>query len=247
MVTFVIAQNKQDIFESYLMPGLQRWNAQCTLVTDSMKGVVESIFVKYNAGIEKLKEVGLDDDMIVGFIHEDVKILDPAFIDKVELVFKEKGDVGLLGVVGTAELSETGAWWHTKPENMRGHIIQENGDKAGHLVKGSVGYFDDLVAVDGLCFFIRGSLLINGLRFDAKSYNGYDFYDIDTCLTVLEKGFKVACADILIQHRSIGDVTNRKSWHDARDIFLAKWKAKEATFPLTQKFFFKDTVQTVEV
>lgn len=246
MVQFIVAHNDDKVFSEYLMPWLQKWNLTCSMVSDSVKGVTETIFQKYNAGIKCQIDNGLKDDDVVAFCHEDVKLIDPNLIPKIELAFSEKSDLGLLGVVGATELSESGAWWHNKPENLRGHIIQENGKTAGHLIKGAVGYFDDLVVIDGLCFFVRGSLLINGLRFDER-YVGYDFYDIDTCLTVLEKGFKVGVADILVQHRSVGDVSGKASWTQNKDTMIAKWKEKGMTFPLTQKQFLNDNIKTVEV
>lgn len=249
MIYFVVAQHSNETFKEYLLPGLQKYEIVCCICTDTVIGIPESIFIKYNAGIEKLiaDKEPLKDDDVVAFCHEDVRILDPFFMQKLELVFKERGDIGLCGVVGATEIGDTGAWWHNPPANMRGHIIQENGSSANHLIKGLVGYFDDLVAVDGLCFFIRGNLLLNGLRFDTTTYNGFDFYDIDTCVTVLEKGFKVACADILLQHKSIGDVTKRKGWYEAKDKFIAKWKAKGFSFPLSQRLFLNDNIKTVEV
>jgi hypothetical protein len=251
MVYFVISQNNDEIFKNYLVPGLQQWGIKSCICTDSVPGVIESIFQKYNAGIEKLinnaDNEQLKDEDVVAFCHEDVKLLDPYLIQKVEMVFAERGDIGLCGVVGSTEIGESGGWWHTKPDKMRGHIIQENGTTAAHLVKGPVGFFDDLAVVDGLCFFIRGSLLINGLRFDQSTYNGFDFYDVDTCMTVLEKGFKIGCADILLQHRSIGDVSKKNGWYAAKDRFIKKWKDKKLTFPITQKTFIDDNIKAVEV
>lgn len=253
MIYFVIAQNNDEIFKNYLVPGLQQWELKSCICTDEVPGVIESIFQKYNAGIDKL--VGnaeyepLKNEDIVAFCHEDVKLLDPNFVHKVELVFAQREDIGLCGVVGSTEIGESGGWWHAKPEisKLRGHIIQENGATASHLIKGPIGFFDDLAVVDGLCFFIRGSLLINGLRFDQSTYDGFDFYDLDICLSVLEKGFKIGCADILVQHRSIGDVSKKGGWYSSRDKFIRKWKSKNLTFPITQKSFIADNIQEVEV
>jgi hypothetical protein len=246
----VVAQHNPDIFNDYLMPGLQKWEIDTAISMDADSNKTESIFAKYNDGIKKLLEKTdnpIKEDDIICFVHEDVKIIDPFFIPKIELVFKERGDIGLCGVVGATELIETGAWWQTKAENLRGHIIQEDDGKITHLLKGMVGFFDEMAVVDGLCFFMRGSLFMDGLRFDDRTYDGFDFYDIDTCITVLEKGFKIGCADILLQHRSIGDVSKRKSWYDDRDKFIAKWKAKGIKFPITQKTFINDNIKSVEV
>lgn len=251
MVYFIISQNNDEIFREYLIPGLHHWGVKSCICTDSTPGIKESIFQKYNAGIEKLitntEDERLKDEDVVAFCHEDVKLIDPYLMQKIELVFAERGDIGLCGVVGATEIGESGCWWHAKPEKLRGHIIQENGATASHLVKGPVGFFDDLVMVDGLCFFIRGSLLINGLRFDQTTYNGFDFYDVDICLAVLEKGFKIGCADILLQHRSIGDVSKKNDWNDTKNKFIKKWTAKKLVFPITQRTFIDDNIKAVEV
>jgi hypothetical protein len=246
----IVSQHNEEVFNSYLLPYLQKWEVATAVSMDSIPGKTESIFIKYNDAIKKLienKETPLKDADIVCFCHEDVKLIDPFFVPKIELVFSEREDVGLCGVVGTAVLGDGGAWWHNNSDNLRGHVMQENGTSAEHLIKGKVGYFDDLVAIDGLCFFIRGSLLIDGLRFDNDTYDGFHFYDIDTCISVLERGFKIACADILVQHKSIGDVSKNKSWYDSRDKFVSKWKARGLQFPIDQKVFIDDNIKAIEV
>lgn len=246
----VVAQHDTEIFNSYLRPGLQKWKVDTAISTNTDPNVEESIFRKYNDAVINLinkTDNPLQAKDVVCFCHEDVKILDPFFVPKVELAFEERDDIGLCGVVGATELGDSGAWWHNKTENMRGHIIQQHGEQNNHLIKGMVGFFDDLAVIDGLCFFVRGSLFMDGMRFDDKTFDGFDFYDIDICISVLEKGFKIGCADILLQHRSIGDVTSKKGWYQSRDKFLSKWKAKDITFPITQKTFINDNIKSVEV
>src|SRR5271157_3331377 len=214
MIRVVVAKHSDEIFQKYLMPYLDKLNILAAIVEDSDDIKDESIFSKYNNGINSLVNNGLSANDIVCFIHEDVKILDPDFVEKLEMVFNGKQDVGMLGVVGSSELLETCMWWNSKPEKLRGHIIQENSQTKYHLVKGKIGYFDDMVIVDGLFFAIRGKFLIDGLRFDDKTYQGFDFYDADMCFQVLELGYKVACVDILMEHRSIGEIINKDSWQE---------------------------------
>jgi len=133
---------------------------------------------------------------------------------------------------------------------MRGHILQESlkNSSVHHLIKGPVGFFVDLVVVDGLCFAVSGDLLINGLRFDESTYGGFDFYDIDMCFSVLEKGKKIACCDILIQHRSVGDINDKPDWTKSRDKFISKWEAKGVKFPVTKDYFLSaENIQLVDV
>jgi hypothetical protein len=250
VIYYIVALKDDKRFHNYLFEYLHEMNAVCYFVSDPDKDKPESIFVKYNAGIRQCINEGLKPDDVVAFIHEDVKLLDPAFLNKVSSVFDSKSDVGMLGVAGTSVLTESGAWWHNAPDLLRGHVIQEHPEGgARHLIKGPIGFFDDLVAVDGLCFFIRGKLFTEeNLVFDDKTYDGYHFYDIDTSLQVLEKGYKVACADILLQHGSVGNIKEDKKWHENRDKLISKWKNKGVSFPLTNKHFIKnDTIIEVDV
>lgn len=245
----IIAQNNIEVFDNYIMPGLQKWEVDAAISMDSIPGIKESIFKKYNDGIKTFIERKYPELLptdIIAFCHEDVKLLDPFFIPKIQLVFKQREDVGLCGVVGTIKLNDTGAWWQNSPNDLRGHIMQENGENCSHLIKGPIGFYDDLVAVDGLCFFIRASLFLDGLRFDDATFDGFDFYDIDICMQVLKHGYKIACVDVLLQHKSIGDISKSQSWHIARDKFIAKWKT-EMSFPITQKSFIESNIVEIEV
>lgn len=246
-VYFAVAKNDDNVFNAYIYPFLEYFNLKCCIATDEVDGQVESIFVKYNAAIDQYKRDGLNPDDVLVFCHEDVKLIDPEFVTKIDMTFKEKQDVGLVGVVGANSISENGGWWQNPAHSMRGHIVQEHGEKCNHLVKGPVGYFDDLVAVDGVCFGIRASLINDGLMFD-QSFDGFDFYDIDICLKVLEMGYKVACIDALIQHKSIGDVSNKSGWFANRDKLVKKWNEKGYKFPLTSgTFLSKENVEEIEV
>ena len=240
MIVYVAAVNDKATLDQYLMPWFNSHDAKVALVMDDAGQPKDSIFHKYNQAVDSFADK-LSPDDIICFIHEDVKILDPNFTEKIELVFKEKQDIGVLGFVGSSELKDTAAWWYSDNSKMRGHIIQEHGGMASHLIKGPVGYFDDLVTVDGLCFFVKYKMFTeHGFRFDEETYDGFDFYDVDICMQSLEKGFKVATCDCLVQHRSIGDTNGKKSWIEARAKCLNKWTSKGIRFPLYNTQLIKE-------
>jgi hypothetical protein len=244
MIYAAIAKNNDSVFSSYLVPFLDRYNIKACIASDE-EGKRDSIFVKYNQCITALINEGLKNDDIVLFVHEDVKLLDPNFVSKLELMFSEKKDVGLVGVVGVTELSENCRWWDNKPDKLKGHIIQENGQQAYHMVKGMVGYSDDLVAVDGLCFAVRADLLLGGLRFD-DTFKGFHFYDLDICCQILSMGHKIAIADILVLHKSIGDISKSEGWMENKDKFFKKWSVGYK-FPLTSRGFINNNIKEIEV
>jgi hypothetical protein len=248
MIHYVVAFKNEALFKKYLMPCLSSLKAVSYVVQDTDPLKAESIFKKYNSGIDSvLKNTDFKETDVVAFIHEDVRILDDSFIEKVETAFRFKGDIGVAGVVGTNKLIGTGAWWHSTPDTFRGHVVQEyDGGVTKHLIKGPVGYFDDLVMVDGLCLFVRGKLLLDGLRFDGNAYDEFDFYDADLCFSVLKMGYKIACLDILLHHKSMGNTGNKPGWLKNRDIFLKKVRDGGYNFPLTSDMF-KRKITTLEV
>ena len=54
---------------------------------------------------------------------------------------------------------------------------------------------------------------------------------------VLESGYDLAVADILVQHASEGPLN--ENWNINKSKFLTKWKNKGYTFPVDKKQFLK--------
>jgi hypothetical protein len=166
-----------------------------------------------------------------------------AFTDKINYLFENKKDVGICVVVGTEELNELGGWWMNAPTKLKGHIIQENNGKDTHLVKGEIGYFNNIVAVDGCIFCVRGKILKEGLKFDT-TFKGFHFYEINFCLDMLLKtDYKICVADILIRHKSMGIGSLTKEWFEAKKQMIDKYKNKGLFFPISIESIkkFKET------
>lgn len=237
----VIPRVNDDKFRIFAEPSLKKIGTQALQVFDKEKDKPENIFKKYNAGIEAAIQTGLNDDDIIVFMHEDVGIIDNIFKEKVELIFQEKNDVAIVGIAGATEITDRGGWWMTTPDKMRGHLVQgKQGGGQGegfHLQKGAIGFFDDVVCVDGCLMITQGRFIKEGLAFDDKTYEGNDFYDIDFCFRAQEMGYKVAVADILIYHQSSGMGVFNDSWKKAKDTFINKWEQKGLTLPFVRSQF----------
>ena len=129
------------------------------------------------------------------------------------------------------------------PDKLRGHILQGKEDiiKTGesfHLVKGPCGYFDDLVCVDGCFMATTGKVLREGIHFDMDTFKeGNDFYDIDFGFNILERGYKIAIADIWLLHKSSGMGSMAEPWKINRDKFIKKWTDKGYKLPITKNDF----------
>lgn len=235
---FVVALNNENIFQQYLLPSLQKLQTQLLMVKDDLNDK-KTIFQKYNIAIQALIQTGLTDQDIVIFAHEDIKIMDSFFVPKIEMVLNERPNIGMIGIAGTNQLNDNCAWWsNPDPTKLRGHLIQEmENEPAQHRVW-NVGCFDDIVSLDGCILIIRGKCLLEGVRFDESNYPGLiDFYDLDFSAQVLERGYKLAVADILIQHKSMGKGSMNEPWHIAKSLFINKWTNKGYKFPITADQF----------
>ncbi len=193
----------------------------------------DTLAMQYNRGIEEIFRNQYQSHEAVVFLHPDVIILDDDFEEKLLSIFTHNPEVGLIGVLGSTYLPENGSWWSAKTECMRGQIIQEYEDKpTRRMIKGGIGYYDDLICVDGLFLAIRANLLSQGLKFDER-YPNYHFTDIDICFSIIKLGFKVAVIDSLMLHKSEGKRADDYEWHQNKDILFQKWKPNKIIDSIT--------------
>lgn len=228
MIHFIVAINNDKIFESYLKSSISKFVSEkvsCIGIHNSPE--LNSMFTKYNFGIQQANPQ--DDDILI-FVHEDVKIIDENLIPKLEMIFSKKPKVGLVGIVGTKELCSEG-WWSNDYKHHVGHWIQEydNGTQK-HMVR-KIGFDENMLVVDGCFFAVRGKVA-KEVKFLEELYpKSFHFYDYSYCVSVLEAGWKVAVADIKILHKSEGPLS--ANWNDARRIFHNNLYSKGYKLPLT--------------
>jgi translation elongation factor EF-G len=179
---------------------------------------------------EKKEVVFKDDAPFSGFVFKNIS--DP-YVGQLNLMRIFSGTL-------TSNSSFYNATKRTKERIGQIHILQgkEGQDNQGfHLQKGAIGYFDEIIGIDGCIMITTGKFIKEGLRFDDQTYTGNDFYDLDLCLNVSQMGYKIAVADILIYHASTGRGVFTDDWKNAKDIFLKKWTDKGFNFPLTRSQF----------
>jgi hypothetical protein len=69
------------------------------------------------------------------------------------------------------------------------------------------------------------------VNFRDDIYQGtYHFYDVSYCIDVIESGWDVCVADILIEHKSEGPLS--ENWHITKDIFIKNMYDRGYTFPI---------------
>lgn len=234
---FVVAtrEPEDELFKKTLEPTMKESWLKNTIRV--YKG--SSIFEKYNLAVDILLErFSLEDSDIVIFLHNDIAIKDQYFEEKLQMVFERRSDIGLVGVYGTTQFEDKGAWWLCDRSLYgRGNILQRFPNGLIGPMTDLKGFFDDIVSLDGCIMALRGSLAKKKL-WDSQTFKGYHMYDSDFCFEVLDKtSFKIAVADILVFHDSPGMPPNMEEWNENVSKLNSKWTSKGYSFPLTVKSF----------
>lgn len=155
------------------------------------------------------------------FIHDDIEFLKNGWGAELMRMFKENEKYGIIGVAGSAEFDERGAWWNY--HDIYGQVLHRHDGKSW-LTAFSPLLTEDLqevVVIDGLFIAVDKERL--GENFDDE-LDGFDFYDIAFCLrNFLSKKCKIGVTTkIRIAHNSIGQL--RPSWYTNHEIINEKFK-----------------------
>jgi hypothetical protein len=239
MLKFVVIKNNEGDFNSFIGPSLTSIQQKVQInmcevtLTEEEKQRDAGYSYGWNRGIQAYVDAkNFEDDDIFIFVHSDVTIIDPNFAQKVETVFKLKQDVGLVGICGSSKIPELTNWYAVDHDLIKGRWIQFTNAKEIIMTKDNIGYYDDVIVVHKFFLAIRGILIKEGLRFDESFTN--DLYNIDMGLQVLERGYKVAVADILMKHQS------ERENNLGLKVFQNKYIEKGFRFPLTLDQFVKE-------
>lgn len=158
---------------------------------------------------------------IVVFIHDDIEFLRPGWGNEITRLFEENKEYGIIGVAGSSEFDEMGAWWQYK--NVYGQVLHRNENKSWLTAFSDLLNKDleEVCVIDGLFMAIRKDRI--QCNFD-KNLQGFNMYDIDFCLSnFLTKKVKIGVTtNIRLAHNSIG-ILNEK-WYQNRDIINNKYK-----------------------
>lgn len=224
MISVIICSRSSSI------PTLLRENIESSIGCDHEIVIIDNsthrynIFQAYNEGVKRATGT------ILCFAHDDILFRDNHWGTVVEGHFDSHPELGLLGVAGSHFLSSYPIYWSSYPiisehnlHNDLGKIIECFHDD--YFPAGSP--LSEVVAVDGLCFFVSKELFPR-IWFDEATYGGFHAYDMDICMQVLAQDKKVmVCRDILIEHAWSESVAKKKAGMEMLDVnmrlFVSKW------------------------
>jgi len=208
-IVVITPRHVNDDFDKFLGPSLNKIPVKCINVSDKPESeLIKSISKKYNAGIRIARDNGfINDETILVFANNNVHILDSLFNQKLSVIFNERPDVAVVGVVGTQQLNSGRSLYDgdNRPVNGIIYTLDIESNKGEHIQYTKNGFYDNIVAIDDSIFAVRSKLLLNdNLLFDIDSN---ECYGIELALKCILQGYNVVVADILVVSK---DKTNRE-------------------------------------
>lgn len=156
----------------------------------------------------------IDTDILV-FIHDDIEFLRKGWGKEILRLFNEHEDYGIIGVAGSAQFDEHGAWWNY--EKKFGQVLHRSEGKSWLTAFSPLLDKDlqEVVVIDGLFMAIHKKRIIENFNRDLLNF---DMYDIYFCLKNWEtKGTKIGVTtNIRLAHNSVGKL--KPSWYENREI-----------------------------
>ena len=163
---------------------------------------------------------------VIVFIHDDIEFLRKGWGAEVLRLFNEHEDYGIIGVAGSAQFDQGGAWWNY--EKKFGQVLHRAEGKTWLTTFSPLLTKDlqDVVVIDGLFMAVHKERISENFNRDLE---GFDFYDIAFCLANYFAGkTKIGVTtNIRLAHNSIGKL--KDSWYKNREIINKLYGDK---FPL---------------
>lgn len=158
---------------------------------------------------------------IVVFIHDDIEFLKKGWGKEILRLFNENQDYGIIGVAGSAQFDEKGAWWNY--QKKFGQVLHRNNGQSWLTAFSPLLDKDlqEVAVIDGLFIAIDKTKIAE--TFD-KNLSGFDFYDVSFCLSNL-KAHKCkigVTTNVRLAHNSVGEL--KPSWYTNREIINEKFK-----------------------
>jgi SAM-dependent methyltransferase len=199
-------------FKEITLPSLERVLDADDAVLSST-GDIRGIAAVYNDFV--LQARARPDCEALVLLHDDVEIVDPNFRGKV-LGAVGEADVGVVGVVGGADLCSA-EWWGAR--RRAGRVFETRGSIEVGPPRA------DVDVVDGL-FLAVSPRAFGALRFDEDTCPRFHGYDVDYCLQARAAGLRVVVRPIDLLHRTKGGYGDKAAFNDAAAALTEKWSTR---------------------
>ncbi len=157
---------------------------------------------------------------IVVFSHDDVEIVSADLVPTLRHAF---ASLDVVGVAGTSRIVDA-YWARAGAPHLHGWMAAPGPDGYTVNVYGvDAAVTSGLEALDGM-FIAARSEVLDRVRFDEATFDGFHGYDVDFTFSAHQAGFRVGtCAGIALIHASSGAFD--AEWRRSAERFAAKHRA----------------------
>lgn len=217
--------DERDFWKSSALgQSLKIWRQDRRVTIDVACSNTRGLPLVYNAALER---AGADEAVL--FVHDDVWLDDPQWIEKVLLGLKRFDVLGIAG--NTRRVKGQRAWLYTRWEGDGERFYLDHPHLSGRLGHGPRpgGEQSEFGPVPLACELLDGVLLAvrsdvaarSGVAFDPRF--DFHFYDMDFCRTARSRGLALGTWPLAITHQSTGSFSS-DGWKDGRRRYFEKWK-----------------------
>lgn len=189
MISIICICNQRKVYNQFLKKSLDRQH-QCSyelLVIDNSNHQYSSAAYAFNQMAKKAKG-----DLLM-FVHQDMELCDDYFLNKVDSIFKENDNLGIVGILGR------------KDDEIIGNM---NTLTTNSLV--SPHHIDTLTTVNSLdeCLFVIPKSIVLEYPFDERVCHHWHLYAVEYCYHMKSLNKTVAVLPLDTYHASYGDFMN---------------------------------------
>lgn len=214
MIAFGTAVVSETEYRAWAAPGIRHVAEPDSLIlAPSGHGAIQTA---YNRVLDEVADY--DDLEALVLLHEDVEIIDPAFVSKLRRCMAEQ-DVAVVGVVGARRVRSL-AWWEG---DCFGAVAAPALNRSGRI-RFPGGSTEDVDVVDGLLLALS-PWAVRNLRFDEAFAQDFHGYDVDFCFQARARGRRVVVDDIAVVHHATWAPRYGEQWVRAAVALKRKWGA----------------------
>lgn len=156
------------------------------------------------------------------YLHHDVLIIKPDFLQTMLTIFQKHPEVGMFGVVGNESIAEDGGMWSDGTWRRTGEILGDRVYERDYsFFARAEGEFSEVIALDGLLMATQYDI-----PWREDLFQGWDYYDASQSVEFWKAGYKVVVPYMDVPwclHEN--DLLNMADYDKWRRVFVREYKA----------------------
>lgn len=183
MISIICVYNNTTLLNKYLLKSLKTQTVEHELI------LLDNTQKKFHSAAEALNYGGKKaNNKYLMFVHQDVDLSSPFFIENIETILDSIPPFGIIGVAGKKDSNGVlSIIKHDDPPKFAGDI--------------QINRIEEVQTLDECLIFIP-KVVFNTLHFDEDVCDDWHLYAVDYCLNVSRLGLKAYVLPIAIYHYS---------------------------------------------